>query len=107
MYTPQNFYCYAIDSNASPLFYKRMRALADCFPNVLLTTHEFHTDSAGHSMNRAHIACLEALARPEMKWKYVVLLQVGGFSLVHSLLSCPQNHDVPLKTNQEMLQIFR
>ncbi|KAI6204488.1 hypothetical protein M3Y94_00679900 [Aphelenchoides besseyi] len=91
-YSPQNFYCYAIDSNASSLFHKRMHALADCFPNVFLTKHEFHMDSAGHNMGYSHRECMLVLAKPELKWNYLILLQ---------------NHDVPLKTNEELVQIFQ
>ncbi|KAI6186012.1 Beta-1,3-galactosyl-O-glycosyl-glycoprotein beta-1,6-N-acetylglucosaminyltransferase 3 [Aphelenchoides besseyi] len=90
MYSPHNFYCYALDSKSSPLFHQRMRSLANCFPNVFLTDHELPMDSDGHNMNSAHYQCMLKLA--DYKWKYLVLLQ---------------NHDVPLKTNQELIQIFK
>ncbi|KAI6170635.1 N-acetyllactosaminide beta-1,6-N-acetylglucosaminyl-transferase, isoform C [Aphelenchoides bicaudatus] len=91
-YAPQNFYCYALDSKASPLFHKRMNALADCFPNVYLTQHEFHMDSAGHNMGYSHHECMKLLAKEDLNWKYLVLLQ---------------NHDVALKTNQELVHIYK
>jgi hypothetical protein len=36
-YAPQNFYCYALDSKASPVFHKRMQALV----SYLSTEMEF------------------------------------------------------------------
>lgn len=46
-YAPQNFYCYAIDANSSPMFHARMKSLVNCFHNVYLTTTEFVMDSKG------------------------------------------------------------
>ncbi|KAI6212706.1 hypothetical protein M3Y94_00060200 [Aphelenchoides besseyi] len=91
-YTPHNFYCYALDSKSTPLFHKRMRALADCFPNVFLTDVEFSMDSHGHNMSYSFHQCMMILSKVEFKWKYLVLLQ---------------NYDIPLKTNQELIQIFK
>ncbi|KAI6198863.1 Beta-1,3-galactosyl-O-glycosyl-glycoprotein beta-1,6-N-acetylglucosaminyltransferase 3 [Aphelenchoides besseyi] len=91
-YTPHNFYCYALDAKSSPLFHKRMRALADCFPNVFLTDIEFQMDSHGHNMTYSYHQCMMILSKVKFKWKYLVLLQ---------------NYDIPLKTNQELIQIFK
>ncbi|KAI6212731.1 Beta-1,3-galactosyl-O-glycosyl-glycoprotein beta-1,6-N-acetylglucosaminyltransferase 3 [Aphelenchoides besseyi] len=89
---PHNFYCYALDSKSTPLFHKRMRALADCFPNVFLTDVEFSMDRHGHNMSYSYHQCMMILSKVEFKWKYLVLLQ---------------NYDIPLKTNQELIQIFK
>ncbi|KAI6192591.1 hypothetical protein M3Y96_01252200 [Aphelenchoides besseyi] len=92
LYTPHNFYCYALDAKSPPLFHKRMDALASCFPNVFIAEKKFSMDSQGHNMSYSYNQCMLTLTKPEYKWKYLVLLQ---------------NHDIPLKTNQEMIQIFK
>ncbi|KAI6177789.1 hypothetical protein M3Y97_00945900 [Aphelenchoides bicaudatus] len=91
-YAPQNFYCYSIDGSAKPLFRKRLHQLAKCFPNILITDFGMYMDSNGHNTNYHHMACLKMLSDKSKKWKYVMMLQ---------------NHDVSLKTNQEMVQIFK
>ncbi|KAI6189376.1 hypothetical protein M3Y97_00001400 [Aphelenchoides bicaudatus] len=91
-YAPQNFYCFSIDGKANKLFRQRMNNLAKCFPNVHITDFTAKMDSAGHNTNAHHMACLKWLADKNKKWKYVMLLQ---------------NHDIPLKTNQEMVQILK
>ncbi|KAI6170487.1 hypothetical protein M3Y97_01149600 [Aphelenchoides bicaudatus] len=91
MYAPQNYYCYSIDGKATSLFRKRMENLAKCFPNILITDFDAEMDSFGHYTNDHHLECLKLLATKERKWKYVAMLQ---------------NYDVPLKTNQEMVQIL-
>ncbi|KAI6170583.1 hypothetical protein M3Y97_01138000 [Aphelenchoides bicaudatus] len=88
-YAPQNHYCYAIDKKASWKFKKRMNALAKCFPNVYLTKKKYPMDRYGLNMGYSHLECMKTLFR--FDWKYLILLQ---------------NHDVPLKTNQELIQIF-
>ncbi|KAI6223378.1 hypothetical protein M3Y95_00883900 [Aphelenchoides besseyi] len=92
LYTPHNFYCYALDAKSPPLFHKRMNALASCFPNVFIAEKKFSMDSKGHNMSYSYNECMLTLSKPEYKWKYLVMLQ---------------NHDIPLKTNQELIQIFK
>uniref|UniRef100_A0AC35FLN3 Core-2/I-Branching enzyme n=1 Tax=Panagrolaimus sp. PS1159 TaxID=55785 RepID=A0AC35FLN3_9BILA len=89
-YQPQNFYCYAIDKKSKKIFHEQIKNLSKCFPNVFFTKKEYAVDSAGHFMNIAHLECIKLLN--EFKWKYVVLLQ---------------NHDFAIKTNAEMVQIFK
>ncbi len=75
MYQPQNYYCYAIDSKASPLFKERVRNLASCFPNVMVAEEEFDVKSSGEGTSSAQLSCMHAL-QPHA-WNYLVLLQVG------------------------------
>lgn len=76
-YAPQNFYCFALDSNSSLVFRQRIRSLASCFPNVHVIKKELPMDSHGKNMGYAHRECMIALAQPEMQWKYMLLLQVN------------------------------
>ncbi|KAI6192219.1 hypothetical protein M3Y97_00313500 [Aphelenchoides bicaudatus] len=91
-YAPQNHYCYALDANSSPMFHARMKSLVNCFPNVYLASTEFIMDAAGHNISQSEFECLKLLANPSYKWNYVISMQ---------------NHDVALKTNQELIQVFQ
>lgn len=82
-YSPNNVYCYALDSASSTLFHKQMRALADCFPNVMLTDKEFDMDSEGKNMDKSLWECLKVLSK--FKWKYVIFLQVKNFDILNNL----------------------
>lgn len=75
-YAPQNWYCFAVDTKASPLFHRRMNRLANCLPNVLISDAVYPVDSAGHNMTSVLLDCLEVLNNPTRRWKYVALLQV-------------------------------
>ncbi|KAI6177786.1 Beta-1,3-galactosyl-O-glycosyl-glycoprotein beta-1,6-N-acetylglucosaminyltransferase 3 [Aphelenchoides bicaudatus] len=91
-YAPQNLYCYSIDGKADKLFRKRMHDLAKCFPNIYITNFNATMDKLGHNTNAHHMSCLEWLNDKKKQWKYVMILQT---------------HDLPLKTNQEMIQILK
>nr|CAD2189968.1 unnamed protein product [Meloidogyne enterolobii] len=45
-----------------------------------------------HGMGKAHLSCFKELIKKERKWEYLVTLQ---------------NHDIQIKTNEEMVQIFK
>ncbi|CAJ0566622.1 unnamed protein product, partial [Mesorhabditis spiculigera] len=68
-YSPENHYCFAVDSKSTPEFQHRFRMLASCLPNVYLTPVKRSMTSAGAYVNRAHLDCLEAtLGRKAVKW---------------------------------------
>ncbi|KAH7726820.1 core-2/I-Branching enzyme family protein [Aphelenchoides avenae] len=89
-YQPQNYYCYVLDSKASPEFKRRIRNLSKCFRNVIVPTTEFSVFSNGKNVSRGHLECLKALV--PYKWNYVFLLQ---------------NHDIPMRTNLEKVRILK
>ncbi|KAL3084981.1 hypothetical protein niasHS_010050 [Heterodera schachtii] len=94
-YAPQNYYCYAIDKKSSITFHRQIHSLAICFPNVFVVTteKEYAMDSKGHNLMKSSMECMKLLVAKKMeKWKYVILLQ---------------NDDVQMKTNDEMVQIFK
>lgn len=84
-YAPQNFYCFALDAKSPIVFRQRVHALASCFPNVIVTQKEFPMNSAGKNMGYSHHECLRLLTKPEIKWEYVILLQVGKLSMLKSI----------------------
>uniref|UniRef100_A0A914ZZ31 Uncharacterized protein n=1 Tax=Parascaris univalens TaxID=6257 RepID=A0A914ZZ31_PARUN len=90
MFAPQNEFCYVIDKKASFEFHARMRNLSACFPNVHISEIEYSVSSDGENMIRSLLQCMRILVRYP-KWKYVFLLQ---------------NHDLPLKTNAELVRIL-
>uniref|UniRef100_A0A914HT40 Uncharacterized protein n=1 Tax=Globodera rostochiensis TaxID=31243 RepID=A0A914HT40_GLORO len=89
---PNNWYCYSVDHKSNNKFHMRLKQLSECLPNVVVSTRKWNIDSAGHNMTRALLDCLHLLTVPEKRWEYVALLQ---------------NHDVAIKTNREMVQIYR
>ncbi|CAD5223446.1 unnamed protein product [Bursaphelenchus okinawaensis] len=91
-YQPQNYYCYAIDQKSSDMFKMRIQAMANCFPNVFVLNRTRKLDSWGHNQDWAHLDCIKMLREKGRKWKYVQILQ---------------NHEFPLKTNFEMVQIYK
>uniref|UniRef100_A0A183BY24 Homeobox domain-containing protein n=1 Tax=Globodera pallida TaxID=36090 RepID=A0A183BY24_GLOPA len=91
-YSPNNWYCYSVDHKSDKQFHFRMKRLSECLPNVVVSTREWTVDGGGHNITRAHLDCLHLLTVPERRWEYVALLQ---------------NHDVAIKTNREMIQIYR
>ena len=109
-YAPQNIYCYALDSKASPMFKRRIRALAACFPNVFVAKWELDVQSNGKNVSRSHLDCLELLLTnggvdgagnggggdgdggiAGGGWKYAILLQ---------------NQDIPIRTNAELVEVL-
>ncbi|KAI1732555.1 core-2/I-Branching enzyme domain-containing protein [Ditylenchus destructor] len=91
-YAPQNFYCYALDSKVNETFRKQMHSLASCFPNVYVNEKEFTMDSQGHNQISSLLECMRTLITKDRHWRYVITLQ---------------NHDIQVKTNQELVQIFK
>ena len=75
-YTPENWYCYAVDSKSSTLFYSRLQRLAKCFPNIIVAEKRLSISSAGHNTSDAMIECARILATPEKRWNYLINLQV-------------------------------
>ncbi|KAK0402469.1 hypothetical protein QR680_016350 [Steinernema hermaphroditum] len=91
LYQPQNQFCIAIDGGASDDFQRQMYMLADCFPNifVMMTTKVRWCD---FSVLRGVYGCVQYLARLQSDWKYYQYLS---------------GVDLPLKTNLEMVRIFK
>jgi len=87
----QNHFCFTLDTKASPVFKKRIHQLASCYPDQIhLAEREWDVRSSGKNQSRAYLQCLRRLEPYE--WRYVVQLQ---------------NHDVPLRTNAELVEVFR
>ncbi|XGW12993.1 hypothetical protein V3C99_013553, partial [Haemonchus contortus] len=91
-YSPENHYCYHVDSKSPTVFKERMTKLSTCLPNVYLTEDHLEVDGrTGKNVNFAHMACLKLLEK-KGSWQYVVL---------------QQTHDVVIRTNQELKRIFQ
>ncbi|KAL3072107.1 hypothetical protein niasHS_016282 [Heterodera schachtii] len=90
-YSPKNWYCYVLDTKSDRLFKRQIRALAKCFPNILIGT-ERKLNNDGEGMAEAYLDCLTMLAKPHRQWKYVSLLQ---------------NHDTAIKTRFQIMQILK
>uniref|UniRef100_A0A0M3II45 Core-2/I-Branching enzyme n=1 Tax=Ascaris lumbricoides TaxID=6252 RepID=A0A0M3II45_ASCLU len=90
-YTPMNLFCFVIDKKSSALFKEQISNLTECFPNAISSQRQLSIDSAGHNMLNGFFECFRLLlTRP--KWKYLITLQ---------------NHDIPLRTNFELVNILQ
>ncbi|KAF8363625.1 hypothetical protein PRIPAC_90548 [Pristionchus pacificus] len=76
-YANENVFCFSIDKKASRAFHERIFNLEKCLPNVVVAKKEEDVDGSGHNQNEAHLDCMGA------------------------------NHDVMIKTHQEMTEILR
>uniref|UniRef100_A0AC35TST9 SRCR domain-containing protein n=1 Tax=Rhabditophanes sp. KR3021 TaxID=114890 RepID=A0AC35TST9_9BILA len=88
-YSPYNEYCYVIDKKAPSYFVEQMNLLGSCFDNVHIANVDFEIDSNGKNYAKSHLECLDILDSKD--WKYAFLLQ---------------NHDFPLKTNKQLVDIL-
>ncbi|KIH65558.1 Core-2/I-Branching enzyme [Ancylostoma duodenale] len=91
-YSGENHYCYHVDMKSPEVFKKRMSMLSKCLSNVYLTKENLEIDGAvGKNVNFAHMACLKLLEN-KGPWSYAIL---------------QQTHDVMIRTNMELKQIFQ
>ncbi|KAH7694032.1 Protein GLY-15 a, partial [Aphelenchoides avenae] len=91
IYQPQNAYCIAVDGKSSATFKRRMVLLADCFPNVdVLFVGK--VDWGSYEIVRGVFDCLRHLTALDHPWRYY---------------QYRSGVDVPLKTNLEMVRIFK
>ncbi|CAJ0585256.1 unnamed protein product, partial [Mesorhabditis spiculigera] len=90
-YSPENHYCFSVDTKASKDFQARIRMLAACLPNVYVPPEKHNMDSGGHNINRAHYDCMTILIE-QPGWEYLILQQL---------------HDVVLHSSAGMAQVLR
>ncbi|CAJ0564245.1 unnamed protein product, partial [Mesorhabditis spiculigera] len=90
-YSPENHYCFSIDSKADREFIQHFRMLATCLPNVYLAPERHNMNSAGGFVNRAHLDCLEILIE-QPNWEYAVL---------------QQTYDLVAHSNEELMNMFK
>ncbi|WKY02574.1 hypothetical protein Q1695_016110 [Nippostrongylus brasiliensis] len=90
-YHPQNVYCLAVSGTAEQSFLNVLYDLQQCFPNIYVTSRPPLQWGNFEIINTTY-ACVEHLYNSKTQWKYFQYLS---------------NFDVPLKTNREMVQIFK
>ncbi|KAE9551435.1 hypothetical protein FO519_005365 [Halicephalobus sp. NKZ332] len=90
-YQPQNAYCIAVDGRSTRTFMRRIKMLEECFPNI----HVFQTtpiEYCKYEILATLWKCVEKLSFSKHPWKY--------FQYISGV-------DLPLKTNREMVRIFK
>ena len=92
IYRPQNFYCIHVDLKASDTIQAAIRAITNCFDNVILPIKQVGVRWAEYTVLEAELACMEALYKASDRWKYFINLT---------------GRDFPLKTNWELVQILK
>ncbi|KAK0401923.1 hypothetical protein QR680_016053 [Steinernema hermaphroditum] len=88
---PQNQFCIAVDANADRQFKEQMFLLGSCFSNIFVMITPAVT-WCGFSVLQGVYSCVEYLAKLPDDWKYYQYLS---------------GVDLPLKTNLEMVRIFK
>uniref|UniRef100_A0A915LGT4 Uncharacterized protein n=1 Tax=Meloidogyne javanica TaxID=6303 RepID=A0A915LGT4_MELJA len=89
---PQNIYCLSIDEKSSKEFKDSMLLLTDCFPNIFVMASVNPVGWCEFGVARSLYNCFRYLTEHKHAWKYFQYL--SGF-------------DLPLKTNLEMVRIFK
>ncbi|KAF7627254.1 hypothetical protein Mgra_00009429, partial [Meloidogyne graminicola] len=91
-YHPQNYYCFAVDLKANENFYKKIKSLSNCFNNIIIPKLLFSVNSLVKEWERLFMSCFKELINKKIKWEYILTLQ---------------NYDIQIKTNKELIQIFK
>lgn len=88
VYSPTNIYCIHYDGKSPPEFISALKSLAQCLPNVFLSTKTEVVFYGDITRLKADLNCLSDLLKSEVQWRYVINL-------------CGQ--DLPLRTNIELV----
>ncbi len=92
IYRPQNVYCVHIDSKASVGTNSAIRAISQCFSNVVIASKLERVVYAGFSRLQADINCMKDLVKTSIKWHYLINIAGQAF---------------PLKSNAEMVKVLK
>ncbi|VDL83577.1 unnamed protein product [Nippostrongylus brasiliensis] len=90
-YHPQNEYCIAVSGSAEEYVQEFMLYMENCFPNIHVLTRPPINWGEFEIINTT-FACLQQLQKSDKPWKYYQYLS---------------GVDVPLRTNLEMVKIFK
>uniref|UniRef100_A0A8C6TUR6 Glucosaminyl (N-acetyl) transferase 4 n=1 Tax=Neogobius melanostomus TaxID=47308 RepID=A0A8C6TUR6_9GOBI len=88
LYSPSNIFCIHYDGKSSEEFRAAMEGLAQCLPNVMISTKRETVFYASMSRLKADLHCMSDLLKSEVQWRYIINL-------------CGQ--DFPLRTNMELV----
>ena len=91
IYRPQNFYCIHLDSKTFQDDVITMMSIANCFPNVFMSSRSVDVKWGEFSVLEAELVCMKDLWEKK-GWKYFINLTGQEF---------------PLKTNLELVEILR
>ena len=91
-YWPQNLYCITYDTKSKLYLHILVQNLVKCFSNVVMPKEHINVVYNKYEVLTAGINCLHALSSASHNWRYVQILS---------------GHEVPLKTNKEMVKIFK
>ncbi|CAL1533840.1 unnamed protein product, partial [Lymnaea stagnalis] len=59
VYRPQNYYCIHVDLKATESFHKAMAAIAQCFPNVLLSNKRVDVKWGTFTVLESELVCMK------------------------------------------------
>ncbi|CAJ0607537.1 unnamed protein product [Cylicocyclus nassatus] len=81
MYSPLHFYCFVIDSNASPKFEQLVRILGQCILNIIVPPGKFNTTTANGTF-AAYNACFNDMEG--FPWKHTIITEENEMP-IHSI----------------------
>ncbi|CAL1538206.1 unnamed protein product, partial [Lymnaea stagnalis] len=87
-----NVYCLSVDVKVSAEFLRATRRLANCLPNVFVSSRLENVVYAGMSRLMADLHCFQDLLRHPVTWRYVINSPGQQF---------------PLRTNLEIVKILK
>jgi hypothetical protein len=91
IYQPQNYYCLHVDLKSNAKFRARLNKLAECLPNVFMSSESYDVRWGRMSVLAADLICMKDLLTRFKSWKCWINLTGQEF---------------PLKTNLEMVRIL-
>ncbi|EFP05798.1 hypothetical protein CRE_27361 [Caenorhabditis remanei] len=77
-YHPDNTFCFVMDAKSTDRLKTLVRAMSNCFENVIVLGKEYSLNSGGHGQDPAHFDCLETILN--RKWDHAIILQ--NFDLI-------------------------
>ncbi|KAI8786845.1 beta-1,3-galactosyl-O-glycosyl-glycoprotein beta-1,6-N-acetylglucosaminyltransferase 3 [Biomphalaria glabrata] len=92
IYRPHNVYCLSVDVKSSVEFLAATKSLAECLPNVFVSSKLENIVYGGYSRLMADINCFQDLVKHPVPWRYVINSPGQQF---------------PLRTNLELVKILK
>ncbi|KAI6205181.1 Beta-1,3-galactosyl-O-glycosyl-glycoprotein beta-1,6-N-acetylglucosaminyltransferase 3 [Aphelenchoides besseyi] len=102
IYHPQNAYCIAIDGKSSKHFRESVLQISKCFPNII---NEGPIKWCTKSILEALYVCFQELTFRNHPWRYYQVRRASKSCQI--ALQYITGFDLPLKTNLEMVRIFK
>ncbi|XP_064629077.1 beta-1,3-galactosyl-O-glycosyl-glycoprotein beta-1,6-N-acetylglucosaminyltransferase-like [Lineus longissimus] len=92
IYQPQHLYCIHVDVKSPSDYYAAVKSIADCFPNVFMSSKRESVRWGTWSVLQADLNCIEDLYRHKQKWKYLINLT---------------GQEMPMVSNRQLVRVLK